>query len=79
MAPGKKIDNTAATVKTNALTAATAASVAATAATSSSPFGYAQAQADAIVTNVNKLVTDEANTRAVLSALIDELSARGVL
>lgn len=78
MPPGKKIDN-AVTTKSTGLAAATSAAVASTAATSSTPFGYAQAQADAIVSNLNKVIADETNTKAVLAALIDELNARGLI
>jgi hypothetical protein len=47
----------------------TSAAVAATAATDSTPFGYAEAQANAIVAELNKAVTDIAN----LTTLVNEL------
>jgi hypothetical protein len=80
MPPGKKIDNTAAAVKSTGLRPVAAVAVATTAATTTTPAGFTgTAQADAIVANLNAVIADEANTKAVLSALIDELSARGVL
>jgi len=79
MATGKKIDNSAVTTKSAGLAAAASVAVATTAATSTTPFGYAQTQANAIVTNLNAVIADEANTKAVLSQLIDELIAKGVL
>lgn len=79
MPPGKKIDASAITTKSSALAAAASAPVATTAATSLSPFGYTQAQADAIVSNLNKVIADEVNTKAALAALIDELDRRGLI
>ena len=64
------------TVKQYALPAVGATVVPATASTSSTPFGYAQAQADAIVTTINKLVTDVTDLKQVLKTLLDELNAR---
>jgi hypothetical protein len=57
---------------------ATAASVATTAATNSSPYGYAQAQADAIVTNLNAVIADNLQNRKLLNSLIDTLQALGL-
>ena len=56
----------------------TASSVATTAATNISPYGYAQAQADAIVTAVNALIVDVANVKQVLNALIDDQQSLGL-
>lgn len=53
----------------------TATSVVTTAATAVAPFGYAEAQANALVTAVNALIVDLANTKQVLNGLIDDLQA----
>lgn len=58
--------------------APTAAAVATTAATNITPFGFAQAQADAIVAAVNALVVDVANVKQVLNAVIDDLQGLGL-
>jgi len=55
----------------------TAATVATTAATNTSPYGYAQAQADAIVTNLNKLVADVTENRKLIVELFTLLAASG--
>jgi hypothetical protein len=57
---------------------ATAAAVATTAATNSSPYGFSQTQADAIVTNVNALVADSLQNRKLLNSIIDTLQALGL-
>ena len=57
---------------------ATAVAVATTAATNVIPYGFAQAQADAIVTAVNALVADVLANRKLLNALIDDLQAAGI-
>lgn len=79
MPPGKKFDISAFTTKPTGLAATSATAVASTAATNSSPYGFAQAQADAIVSSLNKVIVDEANTKATLAALIDELDKRGLI
>lgn len=56
-----------------------AAAVATTAATNSTPYGFAQAQADAIVTAINNLVLDMADTKQAVNALIDDLQALGLV
>jgi hypothetical protein len=56
----------------------TAVAVATTAATNSSPYGFAQAQADAIVTAVNALVVDVAGVKQVLNSVIDDLQTLGL-
>lgn len=61
-----------------AAAAATATSVATTAATNSSPYGYAQSQANAIVTAVNALITDVAAIRTTLNAEIAAIKAAGL-
>ena len=57
----------------------TAVVVATTAATNVAPYGYAQAQADAIVTAVNALVADMADIKQLVNAVIDDLQARGLV
>lgn len=57
-----------------AVTTTVAGAVAGTAATSTTPFGYAQAQADAIVTNVNALRVD----LLAMNTLLTELRAAAV-
>ncbi len=51
----------------------TATSVVTTGATSTLPFGYAEAQANAIVASVNALIVDVANAKQVLNAAITDL------
>lgn len=64
--------------RTHAAPVATAP--AATAATSTTPFGYSTAaQADAVRAGVADLITDVANVKQVLNAVIDDLQARGLL
>jgi hypothetical protein len=53
------------------------AAVAATAATSTTPFGFAEAQANAIVTNLNTLRADVIALRASLAAAVAAQVARG--
>lgn len=58
--------------------ARTSAATAVTAATDVTPFGYTtQAQADAIVTNLNAVRADLADTAALLNFVIDGLQAAG--
>jgi len=57
---------------------ATAVSVATTAATNSSPYGYAQAQADAIPVAINALEADVVALKKVIGAIIDDLQAVGI-
>lgn len=57
-----------------------ATSVTATAATNVTPWGYStQAQADAIVTAINNLITDVANVKQVLNSVIDDHQSIGWL
>ena len=64
--------------KTHAAPVATA--VATTVATNVVPFGYTTAaQADSLVTAINNLITDLANTKQVLNAAIDDLQSIGLL
>lgn len=56
----------------DAITTTVGSAVAGTAATSTSPFGYAEAQANAIVANVNALRVD-------LLALVAALEAKGII
>jgi hypothetical protein len=57
-----------------------ATAVATTAATNVVPFGYTtQAQADAIVTAINNLITDMANVKNNLNAVIDDGQSWGAL
>jgi hypothetical protein len=58
--------------------AATATAVATTAATNSSPYGFTQAQADALVAAVNALIVDVLALRKVNNALIDDLQSVGL-
>lgn len=58
--------------------AATAAAVATTAATNSSPYGYAQAQADAIVTALNATIVDVDALKKVVNSIIDDLQTLGL-
>lgn len=55
--------------------ALTATSVATTASTNTSPFGYSQSQADAIVAAVNALIVDVANLKQVVHALVTDLQS----
>lgn len=58
----------------------TAATVATTAATQAAPWGYStQAQADALVTQLNALVADVLNIKQVLTQVIDDLKSYGLL
>lgn len=57
-----------------AVTTTVGSAVAGTAATNSSPYGYAQAQADAIVANINDLRTDV----LAITTLVNELRAAAV-
>lgn len=68
------------TYSTTAVTvpAATAVAVDTTAATNSSPYGFAQAQADAIVTAVNALIADVLAVRKTQNSIIDILQAAGL-
>lgn len=60
--------------------AATATAAATTPATAVTPFGYSQAQADAIRAGVNALITDVASLRTQLTAaLVDAADNRKVL
>ena len=59
--------------------AATAAAVDTTASTSTTPFGYAEAQADAIVTNLNAVIVDAGTLRTELTTLIAALQTAGIL
>lgn len=57
----------------------TATSVSTTGSTNVAPFGYTTAaQADAIVTAINALITDLANVKQVLNAVIDDDQAIGI-
>lgn len=58
--------------------AATAVAVATTAATSDAPFGYAEAQANAIVTAVNALIADVLALRKTQNQIIDIIQAAGL-
>lgn len=57
---------------------ATAVAVVTTAATNSSPYGFAQAQADAIPVAINALEADVLALKKVITALIDDLQAVGI-
>lgn len=57
----------------------TATSVTTTSSTSTSPFGYTQAQADAIVTAINALIVDVADVKALANSIIDDLQALGLV
>jgi len=57
----------------------TSADVVTTAATNSSPYGYSQAQADAIVTAINALRADVIDCKQVVNSLIDDLQALGLV
>lgn len=57
----------------------TATSISTTAATNIAPWGYStQAQADAIVAAINALITDVANVKQVLNAVIDDNQTIGL-
>lgn len=58
---------------------ATVAAAATTSATNSSPYGFAQAQADAIPTNINALAVDVLALKKVITGLIDDLQAAGIV
>lgn len=58
---------------------ATAAAVATTGATSTTPFGYAEAQANAIVTNLNAVIADHLDTKQLVNSVIDDLQALGLV
>lgn len=55
-----------------------AAAVSATASTNVGPYGYAQAQADAVLATINQLVLDTRELRQVLNSLIDDSQAIGI-
>ncbi len=57
----------------------TAAAVVTTAATSSTPFGYAEAQANAIVTAINALRADHLDLAQLVNAIIDDLQSRSII
>lgn len=56
---------------------ATAAAVVTTAATNVAPYGYSQAQADALVTAVNAAQDDILALKKLINALIDDSQALG--
>jgi hypothetical protein len=58
--------------------AATVAAVATTASTSSTPFGFAQAQADAIPVAINALAADVLALKKVIVALVADSQAVGI-
>lgn len=62
-----------------AVTNTVGAAVAATAATSTVPFGFAEAQANAIVTNVNALRVDVIANNALLNELRAALVEKGLI
>ena len=62
-----------------AVTTTVGAAVAGTAATDSSPFGFAQAQADAIVANINALRVDLLAMNTLLTALRTSLVAADII
>lgn len=76
--PGTTYTQTYATAD-QTVAAATSVAVATTAATNSSPYGFAQAQADAIVTNLNAVIADVLQLRKVVNSIIDDLQAQGVV
>lgn len=58
----------------------TATAVATTAATATSPYGYTTAaQADAIVAAINALITDLADVKQLVNAVIDDLQSLGLV
>ena len=59
--------------------AATVEAVATTAATNSTPFGFSEAQANAIPVAINALAADVLALRKALNAVIDELQAVGTV
>ncbi len=59
--------------------AARTAIAVATDAAATSAFGYTEAQANAIVTNLNALIVDVADTASLLNALLDDIQAYGLL
>lgn len=62
-----------------AVTATVGSAVATTAATSSTPFGYAEAQANAIVANVNALRVDLLAVVTLVNQLRSDLVTMGLL
>ncbi len=78
IAAGTTFTQTYSTADTT-VAAATAGAVATTAATSTLPFGYAEAQANAIPVAINALIADNLNLRQLVNALIDALQAAGVV
>lgn len=58
---------------------ATAVAVATTGATASSPYGYSEAQANAIVTNLNALVADVLALKKVIVAVVNEMENDGMV
>lgn len=58
--------------------AATAVAVATTSATNSSPYGFSQAQANAIVTGINAAIDDGLVNRKLINQIIDVLQAAGL-
>lgn len=75
---GPTITQTYSTTATT-VPAMTAVTVVGTGSTSTTPFGYTQAQADAIVTNHNALIADVLNNTKLLNVIIDALQANGML
>jgi len=61
-------DATLGTIDLEIEIAAEASTVTATAATSTTPFGYTEAQANAIVTALNKVIT---NQNQIITAMVD--------
>ena len=59
--------------------APTATKPASTAATQLTPYGYSQAQADAIVTAVRALVDDVETVKQVVNQVLDDLQSVGLL
>lgn len=62
-----------------AVTTTVGSAVAGTAATNSTPYGYSQAQADAIVTNINALRVDVLATVALVNKLRTDLVELGII
>lgn len=57
----------------------TAVAVATTPATNVVPYGFTQAQADAILAAVNALIVDLADVKQLVNAVIDDLQAQRIL
>lgn len=57
----------------------TSSAVVTTAATSDTPFGFSEAQANAIVAAINALRTDLLDTKQLVNSVIDDLQALGLL